>query len=186
MKKALPHLLIFLVIIFPACKKSNTSPPSVIGTWVFSNVTGSTYNTSSAESDVYSYDRATDSMYISAHTNGIAHNSSFYINNEILAFNSDGTYKITESYYYYSTAHNDTFIGTWEYMNNTKLNNAIVFNGTYPQTLLQHIPYYSDVYNFQIRNNTLVFTSDNSFKSNSLVAIPDTVTYNFTITFTKK
>ncbi len=184
MKKISIIALSVCALAFSSCKKSSSSAPSIVGQWSFSNVTGTvTSNTSTTNGSVttYSYNSATTSVIASVALTGstIVDSATTKVTTEIWTFNADGTYTINENYTHApNTALTSTSSGTWQYLSNSKTNDAVILLG-YGSNVLGNTGS-DDVYTFQIVGNTLVLTYTDAQTDNSGATHSDNLTWTFT------
>ncbi len=185
--KNIPYIIVAVLLSMAACKKSSTIAPSIVGTWVFSNITGSSITLQPSgfkDTTTFSYNPVTDSVILSENSNGFhLYTRNFILYKYIWAFNSDGTYIISEKY---SNQYGDNWInnftGKWEYLSTNETNNAIMLNDSTSQLIYYlNNDNYIGQYNFKVVNNTLVLTVNNSRSIDN-----SSSSFNLTITFTKQ
>ena len=185
MKNITIAALLMYLFAFSSCKKSS-SPPSIVGKWAFSNITGTytqNYSTTNGSTTTYSFNSAINTLTQTTTTIGSTtqHITTTQVTSEVWNFLDDGTYTINENYTMSpSPAVTSTSSGTWEYLSNTHANNSFVLtgSGSYIISTLGN----SGLYTFQTVNNTLVLSMVDA-QTNNLGATSST---NLTITFTKQ
>lgn len=128
--------LLLMIFAFSSCKKSS-APPSIVGTWKLTNLTGTVmYHSEPSiyDSVFYSYNSANNTYTrIEKYYEPFNFDTTTYlINTEVWSFNADGTYSISESYIADQAPPatvTNSVTGTWQYLSNTHANDAVLLSG---------------------------------------------------------
>jgi hypothetical protein len=184
MNKNIFFSLIFTILgilFFTSCKKSNST---IVGNWKFINFTASNQNYSTPNddsiSDTYFYNYQTQSVFqIRYSSTNLPHQDTQIISLKFSNWSilNNGTYSIDED------AYNDpvTKSGTWEYLSNNTLDNAVTFRGGGSIFFQQFFP--TNTFIIQsVTDNKLILTYSSSSTSDSTGAYNNN---SVTITFTK-
>jgi hypothetical protein len=176
------------LLAFSSCKKSSSAPPSIVGTWTFTNLSGTdTFNYTSQTLKgltTYSYNSATGTLTASTLDSGsnAPITRSIKVISEIWTFNADSTYTISETYGNPSQVAVDT--GTWYYISNAYTNNEFALTGAGPNVLQYIVPVITngEIYKFNVAGNTMILTDTLSlYYDTGYIS-----TAHITITFTKQ
>ena len=184
MKKLSIAILLMCLFTFSSCKKS-TPPPSIVGKWVFSNMSGTyTSNTSTTHGSTTTYVFTSAINTLTSTESQIGSTSQTItteqVTSEVWTFNADGTYTINETYTISpSPAVTATSSGTWEYLSNTKANNAFQLVGSSSYIISNG----SGIYEIQKVDGTQLVLINNQAQTDNSGA---TYSTNITITFTKQ
>jgi len=187
MNKILVIALCAFVCAVSSCKKSSNAP-SIVGTWTFTNVTGSevyTENPSEYDTMIYTYNSA-DSVYSWIRRNVSPFDMdtiTYHIYAEQWSFNQDGTYSIAETYSGNGfTKVSGTTTGKWEYLSSTHTNDGILLTGGTSAILPSSGTSTNNSYAIQtLSGNKLMLNVTNTYSS-SFGSIDDD---NIAISFSK-
>ena len=177
--KKLTIFSLALIFAYTSCKKSTSTPPSIVGTWKITNISGTTVYKGSpgAEANTVSYVYANS---ILTETNS-ANSYLIIINSELWSFNNDGSFGIYENYIADTTSVStaDTITGWWDYTSSTIPNSNIVLRSLGTPNI---VPIGGAFLIQSVSNTQLVLTVDESNVSSTGV----TNKKDFTLTFSRQ
>ena len=168
-----------LIFIYTSCKKSTPAPPSIVGTWKITNISGTTIykGSPSAVANTVNY------VYTSPILTETNSASSYLItiNSELWSFNNDGSFGIYENYMADTTSvlTADTITGWWDYTSSTIPNSDILLRSLGTPNIL---PIGGTFLIQSLSNTQLVLTVDESDISSTGV----TNKKDFTLTFSRQ
>ena len=188
MKKLSIYIVLLALVAFSSCKKKS-SPQSIVGTWMFSNIAGTAVsNTSTTNGTTYTYSYNATTKTITAQAvmtfGSFTDTTNTYITvtSEAWVFNTDGTYNISENYTQTgSTAASANSSGTWDYLSNTKTNQEFVFSNGQTSAVFNALGFGSGIYTIESVGSTMVLTIMTTSSNNS----GSTNNTDITLTFTK-
>ena len=188
MKQLSIYIALFSLVAFSSCKKSSSSQ-SIVGTWKFSNISGTVVNNSSTTSGnttTYSYNPSintiTASTVTTIGTSTSTATSTVSVTTETWTFNSDGTYTISEGYTETGlTAVTSNSSGTWDYLSNSKTNDEFLFSTGATSAVLNLYGLGNSIYTIKSVGGTMVLTLISAETDNT----GRTYSTNVTLTFTK-